>query len=80
MPKCSYCGSDYEFPRGLTLVDTIGKVKYYCSSKCRKYALMNRKKGKWALTKEQQDVLDRAEDAKQKKAEKAKELKAEEKK
>ena len=51
MPKCSYCGQNYEIPHGLTLVDVVGKIKYYCSSKCHKYALMNRHKGKWAQTK-----------------------------
>lgn len=51
MPKCTYCGKDYEWPRGLTLVDTVGKIRYYCSSQCRKYALMERKKGKWAKPK-----------------------------
>lgn len=53
MPKCTYCGKDYEFPRGLTLVDLVGKIRYFCSSKCRKYALMNRKKGKWAIAKKE---------------------------
>lgn len=51
MPKCSYCGENYEFPRGLTLVDVVGKIKHYCSSKCHKYAIMNRHKGKWAIQK-----------------------------
>jgi large subunit ribosomal protein L24e len=53
MPKCTYCGKDYEFPRGLTLVDLVGRIRYFCSSKCRKYALMNRKKGKWAIVKKE---------------------------
>lgn len=48
MPKCSYCGEEYEFPYGLTLVDIVGRIKYFCSSKCRKYSIMNRKRGKWA--------------------------------
>ncbi len=60
MPKCTYCGQNYEFPRGLTLVDNIGKVKHFCSSQCRKYALMNRRKGKWARTK-QSDVEEKSE-------------------
>ena len=58
MPKCTYCGQNYEFPRGITLVDSIGKVKHYCSSKCRKYALMNRKKGKWAIQKGRQEIIE----------------------
>jgi ribosomal protein L24E len=56
MPKCSYCGQNYEFPRGLTLVDLVGRIRYYCSSKCRKYAAMNRKKGKWAIVKKETKV------------------------
>ena len=76
MPKCSYCSANYEFPRGLTLVNAIGHVKYYCSSKCRKYAAMNRGKGKWAQSKEQQEAGDRAEKSKQDKAEKNKANKA----
>ena len=63
MPKCSYCGEDYEFPRGLTLVNALGHIRYYCSSKCRKYALMNRTKGKWAQTekKEEEKAEEKAE-------------------
>ncbi|MBM3234510.1 50S ribosomal protein L24e [Candidatus Pacearchaeota archaeon] len=51
MPKCTYCSRNYEFPRGLTQVDIVGKIKYFCSGKCRKYFQMNRKKGKWAKSK-----------------------------
>ena len=47
MPKCSYCGRDYEFPRGLTLVSKDGKINYLCSSKCRKNMLMKRRKVRW---------------------------------
>ena len=54
MPKCSYCSQDYEFPRGTTLVDSVsGNIRYFCSSKCRKNALMHRKKKKWALSKKE---------------------------
>lgn len=49
MPKCSYCGQNYEFPIGVTIVDSItGKTRYFCSSKCRKSMQMGRKKKKWA--------------------------------
>lgn len=47
MPKCSYCGRDYEFPRGLTLVKTGGSVIYLCSAKCRKNMLMKKRKVRW---------------------------------
>jgi ribosomal protein L24E len=49
MPKCSYCGKDYELPRGLTFVKTDGNVKYLCSSKCRKNMLMGKRKVRWIL-------------------------------
>ena len=49
MPKCTYCGKQYGFPRGMTVVDgETGRVRYFCSSKCRKYNAIGRKKGKWA--------------------------------
>ena len=57
MPKCTYCGKEYEFPRGLTLVDSVGKVKYFCSHKCRKYAEMVKKKGKWAQKNKKQESI-----------------------
>ncbi len=47
MPKCSYCGEEYESPRGLTYVMTSGVAKYLCSSKCRKNMLMKRRKVRW---------------------------------
>ena len=36
MPVCSFCKSSYEFPKGTTVVQKSGDVKYFCSSKCRK--------------------------------------------
>jgi ribosomal protein L24E len=47
MPKCSYCGQQYEFPRGLTLVKVDGTVNHLCSSKCRKNMKMKRRKVRW---------------------------------
>ena len=47
MPKCSYCGKTYEFPRGLTLVAKDGSVKYLCSGKCKKNMKMKRRKVEW---------------------------------
>jgi len=49
MPKCVYCGKDYEFPKGLTLVGKDGHINYLCSSKCRKNMKMKRRKVKWIL-------------------------------
>ncbi len=47
MPKCVYCGKEYEFPRGLTLVMNDGTVNYLCSGKCRKNMKMKRRKVRW---------------------------------
>ena len=47
MPKCSYCGKEYDIPRGLTFVTIDGTVKHLCSSKCRKNMKMNRRKVRW---------------------------------
>jgi len=47
MPKCSYCGRDYEVHKGLTLVKTDGTVKHLCSSKCRKNMNLKRRKVRW---------------------------------
>lgn len=47
MPKCVYCGTVYENPRGLTLVMNSGVINYLCSSKCRKNMLMKRRKVRW---------------------------------
>ncbi len=47
MPKCSYCGKEYDIHKGLTLVKNDGSVKYLCSSKCRKNMLMKRRKVRW---------------------------------
>ena len=47
MPKCSYCGEDYEFPKGLTFVMKDGTVRHFCSSKCRKNFDMKRRKVRW---------------------------------
>ena len=58
MPKCVYCGKDYEFPKGLTLIGKDGGVNYLCSSKCRKNMKMKRRKVKWILKdkKEKQEI------------------------
>jgi len=49
MVKCTYCGENYEIPRGVTVVEGIsGRAKYFCSSKCRKYSEMSKRKAKWA--------------------------------
>jgi len=47
MPKCSYCGKDYDIHKGVTLVQIDGNVKYLCSSKCRKNKDLKRRKVRW---------------------------------
>ena len=59
MPKCSYCGKDYDLGKGLTFILTSGEVIYLCSSKCRKNWKMGRdkKKVKWIKkTKKEKEV------------------------
>jgi ribosomal protein L24E len=51
MSKCNYCNQESPDFKGTFVVDSVSsKVRYYCSSKCRKNAIMTRKKGKWAQT------------------------------
>jgi ribosomal protein L24E len=52
MPKCSFCGRDYDLYKGLTLVKTDGTIKHLCSSKCRKNMLMKRRKVRWVAKKQ----------------------------
>ncbi|HLC87002.1 MAG TPA: 50S ribosomal protein L24 [Candidatus Nanoarchaeia archaeon] len=47
MPKCVYCGKEYEIHKGLTLISKDGSVNYLCSSKCRKNMSMKRRKVRW---------------------------------
>ena len=47
MPKCVYCGKQYDLHKGLTLVMKDGSINYLCSSKCRKNMLMKRRKVRW---------------------------------
>jgi len=42
MPKCSFCKNQYEFPRGITVVQKDGTPKFFCSGKCRKNFEMGR--------------------------------------
>jgi ribosomal protein L24E len=55
MPKCTYCGTQYENPRGLTYILKDGTVKHLCSSKCRKNMLMKRRKVRW-ISKKKKDL------------------------
>jgi len=47
MPKCTYCGKTYEFPKGLTYVTREGSVYHFCSSKCKKNMFMKRRRVNW---------------------------------
>jgi len=59
MPKCVYCGKQYENPKGLTLVMKDGKINYLCSSKCRKNLLMKRRKVKWISKTKKEKVVEK---------------------
>jgi len=49
MPRCSFCGQQTIQGRGITYVETSGRIFYFCSAKCRKNRMMGReaKKMKW---------------------------------
>ncbi len=47
MPKCSYCGKEYDIHKGLTYILKDGTIHYLCSGKCRKNMLMKRRKVRW---------------------------------
>jgi ribosomal protein L24E len=51
MPKCTYCGKDYDIHKGVTLVTTKGIAVYLCSGKCRKNREMKRRKVRWVSKK-----------------------------
>lgn len=54
MPKCVYCGNQYEFPKGMTLVTNKGNINYLCSPKCRKNMAMKRRKVRWISKKKKE--------------------------
>jgi ribosomal protein L24E len=54
MPKCVYCGKQYDLHKGLTLVGKEGTINYLCSSKCRKNMLMKRRKVRWISKKKKE--------------------------
>jgi len=47
MTKCSYCGKEYDIPKGMTFVMVDGKVLHFCSSKCQKNFKLKRRKVRW---------------------------------
>ena len=57
MPKCVYCGKEYQIPRGLTFVMNDGTVKNLCSSKCRKNRNMKRRKINWIGKKKKENKI-----------------------
>ena len=38
--KCSFCGSEVPLGMGIMFVRNDGTIQYFCSSKCRKSALI----------------------------------------
>ena len=54
MQKCSYCGEEYEFPKGMTLVLANGNPKYFCCAKCRKNYALKRRKVRWVSKKKKE--------------------------
>lgn len=56
MPKCSFCGENYDIPRGLTFVLPNGELLYFCSSKCQKNYKMGRRGEKQNWVRKQKKV------------------------
>ena len=42
--KCAYCQSDIEKGTGMMYVRKTGAIKYYCSNRCYKFDVVQRKK------------------------------------
>ncbi len=61
MPKCSYCGNEYELPKGMTFVMKDGTVKHFCSSKCRKNFKLGKRKVRWILKKKKEKTSSKKE-------------------
>ena len=55
MPKCVFCGEQYESPRGTTIVTNDGTPNYFCSSKCRKNKSMKRRNVRWVSKKKREE-------------------------
>jgi len=47
MPKCSYCGKEYDQSKGVTIVKNDGRILHLCSAKCRKNLSLGRRKVRW---------------------------------
>jgi len=47
MTKCTFCGKEYDFHKGVTLVHNDGTIDHFCSSKCRKNKSMKKRKVRW---------------------------------
>jgi len=63
MPICSFCKKNYEWPRGLTVIQNDGSLMHLCSSKCRKNLLLGRegRKVNWARVRKNQKKADESE-------------------
>ncbi len=64
MPKCSYCGKNYEFPRGLTFIRADGTINHFCSGKCRKNKFMKKRKTRW-ISKTKKEKTDKEKTSKE---------------
>ena len=46
MPKCSFCGNNYNLGSGKTFVQKSGKILYFCKAKCEKNMLKLKRKSR----------------------------------
>ncbi len=61
MPRCSFCKSMYDFPRGTTVVQKDATPRYFCCKKCRRAFEMGRdnRKAKWVTKNPEAQEADR---------------------
>lgn len=57
MTKCTYCKSEYDIPKGLTIVKNDGTIVHLCSSKCKKNMAMKRRKVRWITKKKKSEKV-----------------------
>jgi len=52
MPKCAFCGKEFELGTGKLLIKNTGKLLWFCGSKCEKNMIkLKRDKRKFKWTK-----------------------------
>jgi len=55
MARCSFCGKQIQLGKGITYVETSGRIYHFCSSKCKKNKRMKRDPTKVKWVKKRKD-------------------------